>query len=670
MTVITASPKGFNRMLELQEQANVHLMTMAKVLETMKSVDMAALIETKKLENNNKTNLENADKSLKIQNEQLKLEKQSLTSQKDLIKSLKDQDRIRSKESEAIKNIAQSMETFKTMGDKLEDIKKGFKEKFSAQGIREGLLNKLNIGGIFNKALSREKFIKQQKALGSEKSRSELKQDFEGAQKASKDIKKNEKELAEYKKVTGLSDSDLAKTKEGKRLLAKRQESTDEYAKYDKRAELVRQENPSVKPLDKNTDLIKKETPTQLHADKGEQEETMLEQNKMVGEQTDLLKAIAQNTGGEKEDTTRTKPKEEQKDTGGGGLLGKLMGGGGIGKALSSLKDFGIGIVLVAGGLWVASKAFKSFGDVEWDDVGKGVVVLGALVAAAVGLDKMKGSILKGAFVLGALSLATYGISQVFKTFSELDWETIGKGMTAIAGLGVIGALAGAAAPLLLKGALAMGALGGALWVIGEAMQSVGQGFQDLTDGLERLSQLDGGNLLKVAGGVLALSGAMVAFGASQAVAGVGNLVGRLLTLGTDSPVDQLIKIGDRGEGIEKAANGMEKLGSAMVAFNKVDKKSMDVVNDFPWLKATAFAAAGGAMQVDGVKVYNASKGNADENAKASATKSGGTNVVNAPVNNVSKQTNIIRPSIRNRESTQAMVQWERMHPSGGGNNF
>jgi len=280
----------------------------------------------------------------------------------------------------------------------------------------------------------------------------------------------------------------------------------------------------------------------------------------------------------------------------------------------------------------------------------------------------MKGSILKGAFVLGALSLATYGISQVFKTFSELDWETIGKGMTAIAGLGVIGALAGAAAPLLLKGALAMGALGGALWVIGEAMQAVGQGFQDLTDGLERLSQLDGGNLLKVAGGVLALSGAMVAFGASQAVAGVGNLVGRLLTIGTDSPVDQLIKIGDRGEGIEKAANGMEKLGSAMVAFNKVDKKSMDVVNDFPWLKATAFAAAGGAMQVDGVKVYNASKGNADENAKTEVAKGGNTNVVNAPVNNVTRQTNIIKPAIRNRESTQAKVQWERM--GGGGNNF
>ena len=72
-------------------------------------------------------------------------------------------------------------------------------------------------------------------------------------------------------------------------------------------------------------------------------------------------------------------------------------------------------------------------------------------------------------------------------------------------------------------------------------------------------------------------------------------------------------------------------------------------------MKATAFVAAGGAMSVNGASVYNASKGNADENAKTEGVKSGGgTTVVNAPVNNTTKNTNMVRPQIRNQESSVA----------------
>jgi hypothetical protein len=238
--------------------------------------------------------------------------------------------------------------------------------------------------------------------------------------------------------------------------------------------------------------------------------------------------------------------------------------------------------------------------------------------------------------------------------FQGLDWETIGKGLLAVAGLGVIGAIAGTAAPLIIAGAVALGLMGGALWVIGEAMQAVGKGFSDMTDGLERIGKMDGSNLLDVAKGVAALGLAMAAFGAGQAVAGIGNLVGRLLTIGTDSPVEQLIKIGQNGEGVMKAAMGLDKLSGAMVAFGKIPKGGMDAVNDFPWLKATAFVAAGGAMQVDGTKVANASKMNADTSAevKGQNAKGGGTVAVNAPVTNNSNVTQVTRPAIRNPESS------------------
>jgi hypothetical protein len=185
-------------------------------------------------------------------------------------------------------------------------------------------------------------------------------------------------------------------------------------------------------------------------------------------------------------------------------------------------------------------------------------------------------------------------------------------------------------------------------------MQAVGQGFKDMTDGIERLANLDGNNLLTVAAGIGALGLAMAAFGAGQAAAGLGNLVSRFLTIGTDSPIEQLIKIGASGEGVEKAGIGMEKLSAGMAAFNKVDAKSLDSLNKFPWEKATKFAAAGGSLSVDGGKVSAASKGNADEAATADGGKGGSTNVVNAPVNNVSKNTQVIKPQIRNQESSQA----------------
>jgi hypothetical protein len=226
--------------------------------------------------------------------------------------------------------------------------------------------------------------------------------------------------------------------------------------------------------------------------------------------------------------------------------------------------------------------------------------------------------------------------------------------MAAIAGFGAIGALLGVVAAPLALGAAALGLLGGALWVVGKAMAAIGDGFEAMTSGLERLAGLDGSNLLSVAAGVGALGLAMAAFGAGQAVAGLGQLVGNLLTIGSDSPVDQLIKIGEKGQGVKDAAEGMEKLGTAMGAFSKIDKKSMDAINDFPWLKATAFVAAGGSMSVDGATVTNASKQNADADAQKGGSSGGNTAVVNAPVTTNNNTSQIIKSPIRNQESSQS----------------
>lgn len=582
----------------------------------------------------------------RLKQDQIKLKEQEKIKLKAANDQLKENLILRREEAKAIANIAKGMQTFRTVGDRFSDMGRKLKDSFgSMSALKMTALKTFNIGGIFNKSIAKEQFIQTQRKLGSQDDRKTLASNFESANKSAKDIKRNEEELSRFKKETGLSESELAKTKEGKRLLGQREKLSQEYSKYDLKAGLVKQE-----------------TPSQKFADSGAGEEAMLENQKNQEKQAEVLKKIEENTNPEKVKIGRAHPSKVKEEEKGGGLLSGLLGGGGAGKALKSLKDFGIGIVFVAAGLFVASKAFQSFAEVEWESVGKGLLALGGLVLAALALDKAKGSIIKGAAVLGILALATWGIGEALKTFSDLDWETIGKGFAAIAGLGIIGAIAGAAAGPITLGAIALGLLGGAVWVIGEAFQAVGKGFQDLTDGIERLGQLDGDNLLNVAKGIGALGLAMAAFGGGQAAGGLLNLVGGFLGAITPggSPIDQLQKIADMGGKLGEASDGIGKIGDAMKKFSAIDKKSMEAINDFPWIRATAFVAAGGAMSVDGAAVYNKSKSNADQSAQNAAQSGGSTTVVNAPVNQ--KQTTVLssRRPLYDRDTMVSNDYWSR----------
>jgi len=466
----------------------------------------------------------------------------------------------------------------------------------------------------------------------SEDDRSTLAGKFETANKTAKEIKKNETELSQLKKDTGMSEADLAKTKEGKRLLGKREQLSDTYAKADLKA-----------------GLVKRESPTQEHADAGVAEERQMEQAKHEAKMDDLFVKIEQNTRGDSP-AQKAKPAEGGKE--GGGILSGLMGGGGAGKALEGMKKFGIGLIAIAAALWVASKAFENFGDIEWDSITKGLVALGGIVIAALALDKVKGQIIKGAAVLGVLALATWAIGEAFGTFSELDWETIGKGLVAVFAIGALGALAGTVAPLIAAGGGALLVMGAALYVIGEAMQAVGKGFADMTDGLQKLSEMDGDNLLKVGAGIAAIGAGMAVFAAGNVASGISNLVTGFLSAvtGQKTPVEQIMMMGDKGELIEKAGTGVLNLGKGLATFSQVDAEKIKAIAALPIEK---IAAMGAAMRPANA-VEGGSRANADANAAASGGGGNRTNMVNAPVNNMSKTTNVIKPNVRNNESSNA----------------
>jgi hypothetical protein len=534
---------------------------------------------------------------------------------------------LRIQESKAIANLANNMQTFKTIGDRLSDTSKKLKDNFgSMSALKTTALKAFNIGGIFNKSIAKEKFIQTQRKLGSGDDRATLSGKFETANRAAKDIKANEAEISKLKKDTGMSEADLAKRGAGKDLFAKRNSLTDTLAGADLRAGSL------------------KSTPTQEHADAGANEEIQIENQKQVTKQSELLEAIAKNTGGTKQDTA--KPAEGGKD--GGGLLSGLMSGG-AGKALDGMKKFGIGLLAVGAALFVAAKAFQEFGEVEWDSIGKGMVALGGLVLAAIGLDKVKGSIIKGAFALGVLALAMYGMSEALGGFADLEWETIGKGMLAVAGIAVIAAVMGSAIVPITLGAAAIGLLGGALWIVGEAMQAVGKGFSEMTDGLTKLGQLDGNNLLMVGAGLAAIGAGMAVFGAGTAAAGIGNLVGGFLNLVTPgkSPVEQIMMMGEKGQDIKAAGDGVMALATGLGKFSGIDVKTIKAISELPIDK---IAAMGAALRPANA-VEGGSRANAD-NAATAGGKSGSTSVVNAPVMTNNKTTQIIKPQIRNQESS------------------
>jgi hypothetical protein len=284
-------------------------------------------------------------------------------------------------------------------------------------------------------------------------------------------------------------------------------------------------------------------------------------------------------------------------------------------------------ILALSAATWISAKAFQEFASVDWGSVFEGIAALSLLsiVAAILGVNIEFIALGAAAIALLGIALVPFAVAAAiagfamkeladsFTTLSKIDLGSFLKIAAGLEVIGVAAALLGTMSPLILLGAVALGALGVALIPLAAALALAGPNMDTFADGLKKLTDIGGGNLMSVAAGIVAIGAAMAAFGAGQAAAGLGNLVSKFLTLGGDSPVDQLIKIGQAGDGIEKAAAGISNISAAMEGLSKLSKDSMDAINDFPWIRATAFAAVGGQMSAGGVSVGAVSKGGAPD---------------------------------------------------------
>lgn len=585
-----------------------------------------------------------ADKKQSDTQQQLvDLTQKILDTQRDQFKLAKKQQNALTK---AFDDSSKQMKTWKTIGDRLGDMRRTLTDTFSAASMKKSLMGAFNFGGILNKKMQKVDFDDRQKMYGTA-----------GAKNASYDKAYNVKKryddtnaaLERVKAKAGLGKDatveQIQAIPQGAELLKKKQRLQGVYYRYDpaaKKADTAKAgidktpngSAPLIRSQTSGTDVTPSSS-THL-ANVSSSKEDQLESNRQLSMQTDLLQQIASNTAILAGKSSSAAGGAEDVSVGGGGRQLNGISGAirGIGDSISGLgQGVGKGVGALIGGVFTGIM----------QGIADGIAALGTM------------KVVKGVAVIGLLSGVIWAMTNVLDDFSELDWDNIGKGLLMLGGVIAVTAAMGKGIGVMLKGAVALTAIGGGLWVLGQAFQAVGEAFNSFVDGIERLSAIGFSGLTDTAAGIGALALAISAFGAGTAAAGLGTLIGNLLTFGQDSPLEQLQKLADMGDNLMKAAQGVDAIGQAMKGFSGVDKDSMKAINEFPWTKATIFAAAGGAMSVNGAKVYNASKTNADEQARVDGVRQQSQPVasVNSNINNNTVQNQVVRQGPRNSESSQ-----------------
>lgn len=238
-----------------------------------------------------------------------------------------------------------------------------------------------------------------------------------------------------------------------------------------------------------------------------------------------------------------------------------------------------LGMLALSASVYILALALDKFANISWESIAKGALVIGGLAVAA---EAFTGALV-GAAAMAIVAGSVWLLADAFEKFGQLNWGDIGKGLAAIVAIGVVAMAAAAALPLLLLGAVGIGAIGLALMSMGVGLSLINEsgGFDTLTEGLAALGAVgsDGG-LLLAAAGIIALGTAIAVFAGAQMLAAVSNLVSNFLSLGDDSPVEQLLKIADAAPGINQAADAMERLAAAMISFGGVDEDALDAAVD------------------------------------------------------------------------------------------
>lgn len=199
-------------------------------------------------------------------------------------------------------------------------------------------------------------------------------------------------------------------------------------------------------------------------------------------------------------------------------------------KKAKNMITTAMGLTILGSAMLIFAKAVGMMGSLSWSEIGKGLTgMAGALAAITLALTFMPTNILTNAVGLVAIGAAMMLLGNALKNMSGLSWEEIGKGMTVLGGsLTAIatamsfmaGSLPGAAAVLIVAASLVV--LAGAMHMIGDlSWEEIGKGMVVMA-GTFLILGVAAAVLASVSPVILMLGASVLMIGAGCIAAGAG----------------------------------------------------------------------------------------------------------------------------------------------------
>ena len=219
------------------------------------------------------------------------------------------------------------------------------------------------------------------------------------------------------------------------------------------------------------------------------------------------------------------------------------------GKAISTAT----GIVILSGAILILSKAVSIFGAMDWTEIGKGLTSIGILLGELAIFSRLTGNVknlISTGVGLIAISGALIILSYALKSFSDMQWDEIGRGLVGMAGALAILVLAikmmpktniamfkdsflGSSPSGMISTGVGLIAISTAMVILAEALKRFGSmSLEEIGRGLLAV----GGSIAILAGGLYLMKGSTAGSAALLiAVAALAVLVPVLSILGAMS---------------------------------------------------------------------------------------------------------------------------------------
>jgi tape measure domain-containing protein len=189
-------------------------------------------------------------------------------------------------------------------------------------------------------------------------------------------------------------------------------------------------------------------------------------------------------------------------------------------------------LVIIAYSIGLLADSLAKMGDMDWGEIAKALVALGAaLLAIVLAVNAMEVA-LPGAAALLIVAFALNILADVLVKLGEMSWSDIGAAIGSLTLLFVVLAIGGALSPLILLLAAALTVLAGAIALAGAGILAAGTGIDAFANAMTKLSQIDQEGLNRIVATCERLIALLPTLAASIALA----IAAFIVTLGQKAP--------------------------------------------------------------------------------------------------------------------------------------